>query len=358
MEYRTLGRSGLKVSVMALGTANFGGAAADARWGQLETPEARRFVDIALEAGVNLFDTADVYSGGASEATLGEVVSGRRDDLLIATKARFRSGPGPNDVGLSRHHIITSCEASLRRLGTDWIDLYQVHEWDAMTPLEETLEALDGLVRTGKVRYLGCSNYAAWQLMKALGIAERRGFDRFVSEQIYYSVLNREAEHELLPASVEEGLGNLIWSPLAGGLLTGKYRRDAPAPPVGRHLSDWGEPPISDWEHVYDVIDAIVSVAEARGTTPAKVALSYSLATPGVTSVIVGARTEAQLRDTLATPEVVLAGEERERLDRASATPLPYPMWHQVLNASDRMRPIDRWFAGLDRSSESDQAGH
>lgn len=179
-----------------------------------------------------------------------------------------------------------------------------------------------------------------------------------MSEQIYYSVLNREAEHELLPASVEEGLGNLIWSPLAGGLLTGKYRRDAPAPPVGRHLSDWPEPPISDWEHVYDVIDAIVSVAEARGTTPAKVALSYSLATPGVTSVILGARTEAQLTDTLATPDVVLEREERERLDRASATPLPYPMWHQVLNTSDRMRPIDRWFAGLDRSSESDGAGH
>ena len=240
---------------------------------------------------------------------------------------------------------------------TDWIDLYQVHEWDGMTPLEETLEALDDLVRTGKVRYLGCSNYAAWQLMKALGVAERQGFDRFVSQQIYYSVLNREAEHELLPASVEEGLGNLIWSPLAGGLLTGKYRRDAPTPRVGRHLSDWREPPISDWEHVYDVVDAIVSVAESRGITPAQVALSYSLATPGVTSVIVGARTEAQLRDTLATPDVVLDRDERERVDRVSATPLPYPMWHQVINASDRMRPIDRWFAGLDRRSESDAVG-
>lgn len=178
MEYRTLGRSGLKVSIMALGTANFGGAAADARWGQLETADARRFVDIALDAGVNLIDTADVYSGGASETMLGEVVRGRRDELLISTKVRFRSGPGPNDVGLSRHHIVTSCEASLRRLRTDWIDLYQAHEWDGMTPLEETLEALDDLVRTGKVRYLGCSNYAAWQLMKALGVAERRGFDR------------------------------------------------------------------------------------------------------------------------------------------------------------------------------------
>jgi aryl-alcohol dehydrogenase-like predicted oxidoreductase len=334
---------------MALGTANFGGVAADARWGPLETPVARRFVDVALEAGVNLFDTADVYSAGASETMLGEVVSGRRDELLIASKVRFRSGPGPNDVGLSRHHIIKSCEASLRRLRTDWIDLYQVHDWDAMTPLEETLGALDDLVRSGKVRYLGCSNYAAWQVMKALGIAERRGFDRFVSQQIYYSVLNREAEHELLPASVEEGLGNLIWSPLAGGLLTGKYRRDAPRPSVGRHVSDWPEPPISDWEHVYDVIDAIVSVAESRGATPAQVALSYLFATPGVTSVIVGARTEDQLTDTLAAQEVVLERDERARLDRASATPLPYPMWHLVLNGPERMRPIDRWFTGLDR---------
>jgi aryl-alcohol dehydrogenase-like predicted oxidoreductase len=342
---------------MALGTANFGGAAADTHWGQLESGEARRLVDIALEAGVNLFDTADVYSGGASETMLGEVIDGRRDELLVATKVRFRSGPGPNDEGLSRRHIIASCEKSLRRLRTDWIDLYQVHEWDAMTPLEETLGALDDLVRTGKVRYLGCSNYAAWQLMKALGIAERRGFDRFVSQQIYYSVLNREAEHELLPASVEEGLGNLIWSPLAGGLLTGKYRRDVPAPAVGRHLSNWPEPPIADWEHVYDVVEAIVTVAESRGASPAQVALSYLLATPGVTSVIVGARTEAQLRDTLAAHDLSLDSDERETLDRASATPLPYPMWHLVLNAPERMRPIDRWFAGLDRKSVSDRIG-
>ena len=307
---------------------------------------------------MNLIDTADVYSGGASEAMLGEVISGRRDELLISTKVRFRSGPGPNDEGLSRHHIITSCEASLRRLRTDWIDLYQVHDWDGMTPLEETLETLNDLVRTGKVRYLGCSNYAAWQLMKALGVAERRGFDRFVSQQIYYSVLNREAEHELLPASVEEGVGNLIWSPLAGGLLTGKYRRDTPTPPVGRHVSDWPEPPISDWDHVFDVVEAIVSVAESRGATPPQVALSYLLATPGVTSLIVGARTEAQLRDTLATSDVVLDRDERARLDRASATPLPYPMWHLVLNAPDRMQPIDRWFAGLDRESKGGAAGH
>ena len=353
MEYRTLGRSGLRVSTVALGTTNFGGAAADARWGQVGTEDARRLVDIALEAGVNLIDTADVYSGGASETMLGEVIDGRRDELLIATKVRFRSGPGPNDEGLSRHHIIVSCEASLRRLRTDWIDLYQVHDWDAMTPLEETLAALDDLVRTGKVRYIGCSNYAAWQLMKALGVAERRGFDRFVSQQIYYSVLNREAEHELLPVSVEEGVGNLIWSPLAGGLLTGKYRRNAPAPAVGRHLSDWPEPPISDWEHVYDVVEAIVSVAEARGVTPAQVALSYLLATPGVTSVVVGARTQAQLSDTLAAHDLVLDRDEREQLDRASATPLPYPIWHLVLNAPERMRPLDRWFAGLDRGSET-----
>ena len=354
MQYRALGRSGLIVSTVALGTMNFGGAAADPRVGQLDKTVAQRLVEAALEAGVNLFDTADVYSGGASETMLGEIISARRDELLVATKVRFRSGPGPNDAGLSRHHIITNCEASLRRLQTDWIDLYQVHEWDGLTPLEETMEALDDLVRSGKVRYLGCSNYAAWQLVKALAIADRRGLHRFVSHQIYYSVLHRDAEHELLPASVAEGVGNLIWSPLAGGLLTGKYRRNARTPAVGRHVSDWGEPPVSDWEHAYGVVDAIVSVAESRGVTPAQVALSYLLAAPGITSVIVGARTEAQLMDTLATSDVVLTRHELARLDRASAAPLPYPMWHQASDASDRMLPIDRWFLGLDRGSESE----
>jgi aryl-alcohol dehydrogenase-like predicted oxidoreductase len=230
MRYRQLGASGLRVSVLTMGTMTFGGTGGFASVGSTGVEEARRQVDRCLEAGVNLIDTANVYSGGLSEEILGQVLEGRRDQVLVATKARMPMGDGPNDAGLSRHHLITQCEASLRRLGTDRIDLYQVHEWDGQTPLEETLAALDDLVRAGKVRYVGCSNYAAWQLMKALGIAERRGLARFVSQQIHYTLQAREAEYELVPISIDQGLGMLVWSPLAGGLLSGKYRRDQPGP--------------------------------------------------------------------------------------------------------------------------------
>ena len=225
MEYRALGRSGLRVSALSMGTMTFGGTGNFANVGTTGVDEARRQVDRCLDAGVNLIDTADVYSGGASEEIVGEVLAGRRDDVLVATKVRFADGPGPNDAGLSRHHIIAGCEASLRRLRTDHIDLYQLHEWDGQTPLEETFEALDLLVRAGKVRYVGVSNFAGWQLMKALGTAERSGLPRPVSQQIYYSLQARDAEYELIPAAVDQGLGVLVWSPLAGGLLSGKYRR-------------------------------------------------------------------------------------------------------------------------------------
>src|ERR1039457_4313497 len=251
VEYRTLGASGLRVSVLTMGTMTFGGQGGFANVGSTGVDEARRQVDLCLEAGVNLSDTADVYSGGLSEEILGQALKGRRDDVLVATKVRMPMGDGPNDAGLSRHHIVTGCEASLRRLGTDHIDLYQVHEWDGLTPLEETLEALDLLVQAGKVRYVGASNYAGWQLMKALGTAERTGLPRFVSEQVYYSLQARDAEYELIPAAVDQGLGVLVWSPLAGGLLSGKCRRDRRPSAGSRQLTDWNEPPVYDQEMLY-----------------------------------------------------------------------------------------------------------
>jgi aryl-alcohol dehydrogenase-like predicted oxidoreductase len=261
--------------------------------------------------------------------------------VLLATKARMPLGEGPNHAGLSRHHLIEACDASLRRLGTDHIDLYQVHEWDGQTPLEETLDTLDGLVRAGKVRYIGCSNYAAWQMTKALGISDRLRLQRFVSQQIYYSLQAREAEYELVPASLDQGVGILVWSPLAGGLLSGKYRRDHPDPEVGRQLTDWNEPPVRDREQLYDTVEALVEIAEGHGVSPAQVALAYTLGKPGVTSVIVGARLEEQLADNLEAADLELGSEERARLDEVSAPPLLYPFWHQAATAADRLSPAD-----------------
>src|SRR3954454_463738 len=240
MEHRQLGRSGLRVSALTLGTMTFGGRGPFANVGSTGVDGARHQIDMCLHAGVNLIDTADVYSDGLSEEIVGKTLKGRRDRVLLATKARMPMGDGPNDAGLSRHHLIRSCEASLRRLGTDYIDLYQVHEWDGVTPLEETLGALDHLVNAGKVRYIGCSNYAGWHLMKALGISERRNLERFVSQQIYYSLQARDAEYELVPVALDQGVGILVWSPLAGGLLSGKYRRGQEGPEGSRHLTDWG----------------------------------------------------------------------------------------------------------------------
>ena len=260
--------------------------------------------------------------------------------MLLATKARMPMGEGPNDAGLSRHHLIEACEASLRRLRTDHIDLYQVHEWDGQTPLEETLDTLDTLVRAGKVRYVGCSNYAAWQLVKALGISDRLHLQRFVSQQIYYSLQAREAEYELVPASLDQGVGILVWSPLAGGLLSGKYRRDA-QPERGRHLTDWDEPPVRDQEQLYDIVDVLVEIAEVHGVSAAQVALAYTLGKPGVTSLVIGARTDEQLADNLAAADLALSAEERARLDEVSALPLLYPFWHQAKTASDRLSAGD-----------------
>jgi aryl-alcohol dehydrogenase-like predicted oxidoreductase len=341
MEYRTLGKSGLRISVLTMGTMTFGGRGGFAQVGSTDVDQARRQVDMCLDAGINLIDTADVYSGGLAEDILGEVLRGRRDDVLVATKVRMTMGRGPNDAGLSKHHVITGCEASLRRLGTDHIDLYQVHEWDGQTPLEETLEALDLLVSAGKVRYVGASNYASWQLMKALGTSERLGLPRFASQQIYYSLQGREAEYELIPLAVDQGLGVLVWSPLAGGLLSGKYRRGQQPPEGSRQLTDWGEPPVYDTDGLYDIIEVLVKIAEQRGISAAQVALAYLLAKPAVTSLVIGARTEEQLADNLAAADLTLSDDERSQLDAASAPPLLYPYWHQAKTARDRLSPAD-----------------
>jgi aryl-alcohol dehydrogenase-like predicted oxidoreductase len=341
MEYRTLGKSGLRISVLTMGTMTFGGRGGFAQVGSTDVDQARRQVDMCLDAGINLVDTADVYSGGLAEDILGEVLRGRRDDVLLATKVRMTMGRGPNDAGLSKHHVITGCEASLRRLGTDHIDLYQVHEWDGQTPLEETLEALGLLVSSGKVRYVGASNYASWQLMKALGTSERLGLPRFVSQQIYYSLQGREAEYELIPLAVDQGLGVLVWSPLAGGLLSGKYRRGQQPPEGSRGLTDWNEPPVYDQEGLYDIIEVLVKIAEQRGVSAAQVALAYTLAKPAVTSLVIGARTDEQLADNLAAADLTLSDDERSQLDAASAPPLLYPYWHQAKTARDRLSPAD-----------------
>jgi aryl-alcohol dehydrogenase-like predicted oxidoreductase len=346
VEYRQLGRSGLRVSALTMGTMTFGGKGNFASVGSTAVDEAREQIDMCLDHGINLIDTADVYSGGASEEIVGQVVKGRREDVLLSTKVRFPIEEGPNDGGLSRHHIIRGCEASLRRLGTEYIDLYQVHEWDGVTPLEETLSALDHLIVAGKVRYVGASNYAAWQLMKALGVSERGRLPRFVSQQIYYSLQARDAECELVPLSLDQGLGILVWSPLAGGLLTGKYRRGQQPPKGSRHLSDWGEPPVYDEDRLYDVVDVLVDIAESRNSSPAAVALAYTLAKPGVTSVIVGARTKEQLAANLAAAELVLADQEFARLDEVSRPPLLYPYWHQGKTARDRLSPADLTLLG------------
>jgi aryl-alcohol dehydrogenase-like predicted oxidoreductase len=341
MEYRQLGRSGLRVSVLTMGTMTFGGHGAFANVGSTDVDEARRQVDMCLDAGVNMIDTADVYSAGRSEEIVGEVLKGRRDDVLLATKVRMAMGPGPNDAGLSRHHIVSGCEASLRRLGTDHIDLYQVHEWDGVTPPEETLEALDSLVTAGKIRYVGASNYSGWQLMKALGIADRLGYERFVSQQIYYSLQARDAEYELVPAAIDQGLGILVWSPLAGGLLSGKYRRGTTPPEGSRQLTDWNEPPVHDQDKLYDTVDVLVDIADGHGVSAAQVALAYLLGRPAVTSLVIGARTSEQLADNLAAADLTLSEQERARLDEVSAMPLNYPYWHQAATAGDRLSPAD-----------------
>jgi aryl-alcohol dehydrogenase-like predicted oxidoreductase len=320
----------------------WGGQGVFAKVGNVGLDEARRHFDISLDAGVNLIDTANIYSDGASEEIVGDVLDGKRKaGVLVATKARFRMGDGPNDIGLSRYHLMQACEASLRRLKTDVIDLYQVHEWDGTTPLEETLDALDRLVAQGKVRYVGCSNYSAWHVMKALGISERLHLTHFVSQQIHYTLEAREAEYELRPIALDQGLGILVWSPLAGGLLSGKHRRNAKAPDGTRQLAGWSEPPIRDEVRLWNIVDVLVEIAGRRNVSAAQVALAWTIGRAGITSVIIGGRTERQIRDNLGAAELVLSADERARLDDVSAPPILYPYWHQLASASDRLGEAD-----------------
>lgn len=342
MEYRLLGRSGLKVSVLTLGTMTMGGKGGFAKVGNVGLAEAKRQIDMVVDAGVNLIDTADVYSQGASEDIIGEALNGKRPGgVLIASKARFPMGSGPNDRGLSRHHLVRACEASLKRLRTDVIDLYQVHEWDGQTPLEETLSALDTLLSQGKIRYVGCSNYSGWHIMKALTVSASHMLPRFISQQIHYTLEAREAEYELVPISIDQGLGILVWSPLAGGLLSGKHRRNQKAPEGTRQLAGWKEPPIRDEDRLWDIIDVLVKIADARGVSGAQIALAWLLGREAVTSLVIGGRNEAQIKDNLAAADLKLTADERAQLDEVSAPPILYPYWHQMQTASDRLSAAD-----------------
>jgi aryl-alcohol dehydrogenase-like predicted oxidoreductase len=330
MEFRTLGRSGLKVPVLSLGTGTFGGSNEFFRaWGNSGVDEATRLVDICLEAGVHMFDTADIYSDGESEKVLGGAIAGRRDKVLISTKTTFKVGPGPNDVGSSRYHLIRACEGSLRRLNTDYIDLYQMHGFDALTPVEETLSALNDLVHSGKVRYIGCSNFSGWHLMKSLDVSERYGWTRYVAHQAYYSLIGREYEWELMPLGLDQGVGALVWSPLGWGRLTGKVRRGKPLPEVSRlhKTADYG-PPVAD-ELLYKVVDALDEVAKETGKTVPQIALNWLLRRPTVSNVIMGARNEEQLRQNLGAIGWNLTPAQVAKLDAASAATAIYPYWHQ-----------------------------
>jgi len=332
MEYRRLGTSGLRVPVLSLGTATFGGEGEFFQaWGANGVAEATRLVDICLEAGATMFDSSDVYSSGVAESTLGQAIKGRRGRVLISTKGTFRTGEGPNDIGSSRYHLVTAVEASLKRLGTDYIDLYQMHGFDAGTPVEETLSALDDLVRAGKIRYIGCSNFSGWHLMKSLGVSDRHGWARYVAHQAYYSLVGRSYEWELMPLALDQGVGAVVWSPLGWGRLTGKIRRGQPMPDVSRLRSqqviDYG-PPVGQ-ELLYAVVDALDLVARETGKTVPQVAINWVLQRPSVSTVIIGARNEEQLRQNLGATGWALSSEQVARLDAASAVTLAYPYWHQ-----------------------------
>jgi aryl-alcohol dehydrogenase-like predicted oxidoreductase len=336
MKMRFLGKAGVKVSELCFGTMTFGGSGYWKVIGELGQKEADKLVGLALDGGINFFDTADVYSDGVSEELLGKALGMRRKDIVLATKVRGRTGPGPNDIGLSRHHIIEGCHASLKRLGTDHIDLYQVHSFDPATPLEETLGALDDLVRQGKVRYTGCSNYSGWQLMKALAISEKRNLEHFVTLQAYYSLIARELEHELVPLCLDQGLGILPWSPLGGGFLTGKYRRGQPRPQGSRRSDPERQFLQFDEGRGFDIVDELDRIAKAHGATVTQAALHYLLRKPAITSIVIGARTPEQLADELKTSDWEMTAEEVSRLDELSKPPRVYPYWMLEFGRQER----------------------
>ncbi|HTJ27488.1 MAG TPA: aldo/keto reductase [Candidatus Limnocylindria bacterium] len=330
MEYRRLGASGFSVPVLSFGTGTFGGRGELFKaWGETDAKEARRLVDICLDAGLNMFDSADIYSAGAAEEILGAAISGRRDQVLISTKATFRSGTGPNEVGSSRFHLIRAVEGALARLGTDYIDLFQLHGFDALTPVEEVLSTLDDLVRAGKIRYVGVSNFSGWHLMKSLAVADRYGYPRYVANQTYYSLIGRDYEWELMELGLDQGVGAVVWSPLGWGRLTGKIGRNRPVPAVSRlhKTADIG-PPVED-EYLYRVVDTLEEVAAETGKTVPQIALNWLLQRPTVANVIIGARNEEQLRQNLGAIGWNLTKEQVAKLDAASDVTLPYPYWHQ-----------------------------
>lgn len=335
MKYRTLGRSGLKISAISMGTFSFGGAGDFAMVASQGVKDARRLVDVCIDGGVNVFDTSNMYSLGRSEEILGEALEGKRDEVLISSKARMRIGDGPNDEGVSRYHLVRECERSLKRLRTDHIDIYFMHEWDGLTPLEEMLSALDTLVRQGKIRYIGCSNYSGWHIMKALSVSDLNDYPRFVTQQIHYTLEAREAEYELLPISVDQGLGAMIWSPLAAGLLSGAFGRDK-TPASSRQAAGWSEPPIRDYKRLWTIVDALEDIAKPRGVSAAQIALAWTLTRPGVTSLVVGGLSEQHFQDNIAAVHLELSDEELTRLNQVSRVPYIYPYWHQHNFAKDR----------------------
>lgn len=345
MEYRQLGRSGFKVPVLSFGTGTFGGQGEFFKaWGSTDVAEATRLVDICLEAGLTMFDSADIYSAGRAEEVLGQAIQSRRDQVLISTKATFRAGSGPNDVGSSRYHLLRSVEGSLRRLRTDYVDLFQLHGFDAVTPVEETLSTLDQLVREGKIRYIGCSNFSGWHLMKSLAVSEKYGLARYVAHQAYYSLVGRDYEWELMPLALDQGVGAVVWSPLGWGRLTGKLRRGQPLPESSRlqsqRVRDNG-PPIAE-EYLYRVVDALDEVAEETGKTVPQVALNWLLRRPTVATVIIGARHEEQLRDNLGAVGWELSAAQIAKLDAASSATRAYPYWHQAGFAERNPPPVGK----------------
>ena len=342
MEYRQLGNSGMMVSAMSLGTMTFGGKNKFAEVGTVGVNEAREIINLALDNGENLIDTANIYSNGVSEEIVGQVLDGHRpNDVLISTKARMPVADGVNNEGFSRLHIIRECEKSLKRLKTDHIDIYYIHQWDGLTPVEELMETIDTLIKQGKIRYAGCSNFAGWQIMKCLMASDRHNCQRFVTQQIHYTLQAREAEYELLPIGVDQKLGALIWSPLAGGLLSGKYDRDNNHNVRGRFANGWDEPPVEDLDKLWSIIDVLKGIALQKGVTVAQLSLAWTLSRPGVCSIVAGARNATQLKDTLKSVDVRLTTEESESLNVVSRPPLLYPYWHQSRFTRSRMGTAD-----------------
>lgn len=348
MEYRLLGASGLQVPVICFGTATFGGGDAFFKaWGSTQVEEARRMVRVCVDAGVNLFDTADIYSTGMSEDILGKAIEGiPREKLLLSTKATFPFGDGPNNQGSSRFHLTRQCEGSLRRLRTDYIDIYHMHGFDANTPVEETLHTLNDLVTTGKIRYIACSNFSGWHVMKSLAISEKYGWNRYVAHQVYYSLLHREFEWELMPLGIDQKVGSLIWSPLSAGLLGGKYRRDRPGPANSRIIQGGSPVPdaVVDYDRLYAILDVLDQLSDETGKSVAQIAINWLLRRPTVSSIVIGARNEEQLRQNLGATGWSLTTDQVKWLDSISDRPTLYPYWHQRQNLT--LNPLPDFYPG------------